>query len=65
VEVTECRDLRDAALFQLVRDRRLTLLLRQLVDCRLEFIEKHVAGVNHLRSGIERRQQLRSAVLRG
>ena len=51
-------DLLEAAPFQLVRNKHLALLLRQLVDRQLEFIEQHVAGVKRLRSGIGRRQQV-------
>src|SRR5437870_5684651 len=44
--------------FQLVRNKHLVLLLRQLVDRQLEFLEKQLACVNRLRSGIGRRQQV-------
>jgi hypothetical protein len=44
--------------FQLVRDKHLALLRRQLVDGQLEFIEWYAAGVERLRSGIARRQQV-------
>ena len=48
----------EAASFQFVRHKHLALLLRQFVDRQLELVEKHVAGVKRLRSGIGRRQQI-------
>src|SRR3989454_6821594 len=48
----------EAAPFQLVRDKHVALLLRQLVDRQLEFLEKQVTGVKRLRSGVGRRQQI-------
>ena len=51
-------NLLEAASFQFVRNKYLALLLRQFVDRQLEFVEKHVAGVQRLRSGIGRRQQV-------
>ena len=51
-------DLLEAAPFELVRNKHLALLLRQFVDRQLEFIEQHVAGVERIRSGIGRRQQV-------
>src|SRR5205807_972632 len=44
--------------FQLVRNKHLALLLWQFVDRQLEFVEKQVADINQLRSGIGRRQQV-------
>jgi hypothetical protein len=41
-----------------VRDEDLALLPRQLVDRQLELMEKDVAGVEGLRSGIGRRQEV-------
>src|SRR5579862_6323603 len=38
----------ETAPFQLVRNKHLALLLRQLVNCQLEFIKNHVARVEHL-----------------
>jgi hypothetical protein len=51
-------NLLEAAPFQLVRDKYFALLHRQLVKRQLEFIEQHMAGVERLRSGIGRRQQI-------
>src|ERR1700719_58846 len=41
--------------FQLVSNKHLALLVRKLGDRRLEFVEKQVAGVERVRSGIGRR----------
>src|SRR5262245_15783969 len=44
----------EAAAFKFMRDKHRALVAGQLLDRQLEFLEKDVAGINRLRSGIGR-----------
>src|SRR5436190_14136836 len=46
----------EASSLQLVRDECIALLLRQLVERRLQLVEQHAAGVERLRTRVGRRQ---------
>src|SRR5579871_2240475 len=52
------RHLLETPPLQLVSDKYFSLLLRQLTQCALQFLQQHIARENSIRPIVERRQQI-------